>query len=108
MNLTSTNPFAILEQRLHNIEVMLLECKLGGSSTTVEPSYKTIEQAAHFLGRTPNALRVMVSKRQIPFIKKHGKLYFRTNDIIDWLESGSIDAEDNSPEENLAINKKRS
>jgi len=30
----------------------------------------------------------MVSQKEIPYIKKQGKLFFRQSDLIEWLESG--------------------
>lgn len=55
--------------------------------------YKPLQKAAEFLGKTPNAIRVMVCKNQIKHIKKGGKLYFKSSDLIDYLESGRVEKE---------------
>lgn len=57
--------------------------------------YLTCKQAAAFLGKTPNAIRQMVSKEQIKYIKKDTLLYFRNEDLISYLESGNIKDEGN-------------
>lgn len=79
------NPFETLLDRLENIENFL-----KSNPANSEPQYLLIDSAADFISSTPNAIRVMVSKKQIPHIKKQGKLFFLKSDLIDWLESGRI------------------
>lgn len=84
------NPFEIIEQRLRSIEDFLQQ--IHAASLQHIPSaevYLKIDQAAAFLSKTPNALRVMVSKNQVPYIKKHGRLFFRQRDLVEWLEGGN-------------------
>lgn len=89
------NPFEIIEQRLKSIENFLQQIHTGSlqaAPTQVAEAYLKIDQAAAFLSTTPNALRVMVCKSQIAYIKKHGRLFFRQSDLIKWLEAGGIDS----------------
>ncbi|MET4083447.1 hypothetical protein ABIB40_003419 [Pedobacter sp. UYP30] len=82
------NPFSILDSRLRAIEDLLPQIhgeKLNGKASE---AYLKIDKAAEFLSTTPNALRVMVCKNQVPFIKKMGKLFFRQSDLVNWLEGG--------------------
>ena len=51
--------------------------------------YLNAQEASKFLGKTANALRVMVCKHQIKSIKKNNRLYFREADLIEYLESGT-------------------
>lgn len=51
-------------------------------------NYLRCKEAAAFISKTPNALRVMVSKGQIKNMKKGGALYFLETDLIEYLESG--------------------
>jgi hypothetical protein len=55
--------------------------------------YLTTPKAAELLGRSINAIRVMVCKNQIKHIKKGGKLYFSKLDLIEYLESGRVEIE---------------
>ncbi|WP_157766464.1 helix-turn-helix domain-containing protein [Pedobacter ginsengisoli] len=89
------NPFSIIDHRLKVIEDLLQ--RIHGDESHSESKHETylrIEMAAEFLSTTQNALRVMVHKGQINYIKKQGKLFFRRSDLIEWLESGASD--DNS------------
>ena len=51
-------------------------------------NYLNTVEAAAFLSKTPNALRVMLCKNQIKSIKKSGTNYFLESDLIEWMESG--------------------
>ena len=82
------NPFNIIDQRLKNIENFLEQIYGGNQCSMANEVYLKIDKASDFLSTSPNALRVMVHKNQIPFIKKQGKLFFRQKDLIQWLESG--------------------
>lgn len=75
------------------------------SSTTGEKNYLTPNEAGEFLNRSVNAIRVMVCKKQIPYIKKGGKLYFLKSELIDYLESGRVEIEPTNAVD--VLNKKR-
>lgn len=98
------NPFDVIINKLHLIEHTLA---IKQPDPNAIPYLKT-EEAAAFLSTNTNTLRVMACKKQIPHIKKHRKLYFRRSDLVDWLESGSVDASIGAPEDILLLNKKRS
>jgi hypothetical protein len=51
-------------------------------------NYLKTPEAAKFISKTSNALRVMVCKNQIKSIKKGNSLYFLETDLIEYLESG--------------------
>lgn len=80
--------FELIEQRLRSIEYFLQQINAANlQQGQVNDAYLKIDKAAAFLSTTPNALLVMVSKGQVPSIKKQGKLYFRRNDLVEWLET---------------------
>lgn len=56
-------------------------------NSSVTSKYFKINQAAEFLSTTSNAVRLMVSKDQIPYFKKQGKLIFKESQLIKWLEN---------------------
>lgn len=56
--------------------------------------YITCKDAADYLGKTTNALRQLVCKDQIKYIKKGSLLYFRTEDLIQYLEGDNKDEAD--------------
>lgn len=86
------NPFSIIDHRLKVIEDLLQRIHGDELQSNARcETYLKIDKAAEFLSTTPNALRVMVSKNQIPYLKKMGKLFFRQSDLIEWLENGNIE-----------------
>jgi len=101
------NPYEVLFDKLTNIEAVLLNRQPVISAPAEE--YLKIEKAAEFLSTSPNAVRVMANKGQIRYIKKSNKLFFRQSDLIDWLESGSVNPDvQEDLESNLVATKKRS
>ncbi|RYU94342.1 helix-turn-helix domain-containing protein [Emticicia agri] len=50
------------------------------------PEFLTIEQASEFLNLAKPTLYSLVSRREIPFLKRSKKLYFLKEDIINWLK----------------------
>jgi hypothetical protein len=100
------NPYEVLFDKLTSIEAVLLKKQLVNPLQA--EIYLKIDKAADFLSTSPNALRVMASKGQIPHIKKHSKLFFRQSELIEWLESGSVyPDEQDDLETSLVATKKR-
>ena len=48
----------------------------------------TVDQASEFLNLAKQTLYTFTSKRQIPFIKRGKKLYFKKADLESWLNEG--------------------
>jgi excisionase family DNA binding protein len=48
----------------------------------------TVDQASVFLNLAKQTLYTFTSKRQIPFLKKGKKLYFKKSDLEIWLNEG--------------------
>jgi hypothetical protein len=80
-----SNPFQALYLKLENIEKLLLA---NPNTQPTDEEYLTLKKAAELLGKTENALRIMVHKNQINYLKKQGKIYFKRADIYHYLESG--------------------
>lgn len=47
-----------------------------------------IEQCAKFIHKETNTVYQYVSKKQIPFKKKNGSLYFLRSEILEWISNG--------------------
>jgi excisionase family DNA binding protein len=62
------------------------------NDSIVENSKKflTVEETCKFLSIARQTLYAYTSNRQIPFIKKAGKNYFKLDDLENWLNSGKI------------------
>ncbi len=86
------NPFSAIYSRLSRIEELLLDIK---HLPNVEPVtqddstiFLTVAQASILLGIAEKTLYSNISK--IPHLKRHGRLYFRREELIDYLESGRV------------------
>ena len=51
------------------------------------------DEAAAYLGTTPDTLRVWVSKRKVPFVRVGRLVRFRKKDLDQWLEKNFVPAE---------------
>ena len=51
------------------------------------------EEAAEYLGCTPDTLKVWVSKRRVPFVRVGRLVRFRKADLDAWLEDNAVPAE---------------
>jgi hypothetical protein len=78
------------EKELSEILSKILGSTKSTTPEQTETLYLTTPKVAEILGRSVNAIRVMVFKNQLKYIKKGGKLYFDRKDIIDYLESGRV------------------
>jgi len=85
----TNNPFEILEQRLNNIELILIE--LQNKPEQVEKLTDrpvNIKKASEFTGLAVPTIYGKVHRKEIPFIKKDGRLYFSLKQLDEWLKSG--------------------
>lgn len=68
--------------------IIALNKQQPSQNTKAIHNYLNTVEAAAFLSKSPNALRVMLCKKQIKGIKKSGTNYFLESDLVDWMESG--------------------
>ena len=67
--------------------------KILGSTRTTAPQPEadqlfTIQQAADFLTLSVPTLYNLVSRKEIPYMKKGKRLYFSKEELTSWLKSG--------------------
>lgn len=51
------------------------------------PEYFSLEEAARFLHLKPATVYGLIHRRQIPYYKKRGRIYFRPEEISNWLNA---------------------
>lgn len=86
-----TNPFEVIDKRLSNIENLLLDIKHPPASKVLDESkenFLTITEAASFLKISVNTIYSKVSRKELPSMKKNGRLYFSNLDLVNYLKSG--------------------
>jgi excisionase family DNA binding protein len=67
----------------------------------------TLEHACKFLNIARPTMYGMTSRRTIPFMKRGKKVYFRKDDLIEWLNKGRRKTVEELTNESIASLKKR-
>jgi excisionase family DNA binding protein len=76
-----------IEQRITSLEKLLVDF-LNARPSIQEHEFLTVAQAADLLCKSIHTLYGMVSRREIPHIKKGNRLYFNRQELITWLQEG--------------------
>jgi excisionase family DNA binding protein len=50
----------------------------------------TVAEAADYLRTTPNGIRAMVKRRQVPFHRRNGRLLFDRHELDEWVRKGGL------------------
>ena len=76
---------SLLLEKLTTIERLLQEkCNNAKPDTT---QLLTIQQSSEFLTLSVPTIYSLVSKREIPFMKKSKRLYFTQSELTEWIKS---------------------
>lgn len=84
----TNNPFDLITTKLESIENLLLDLKHPLPGNPEAERILNIKEAAGFLGLTVPTLYTKVSKNEIPFMKRSGRLYFSTDELKAYLKAG--------------------
>ena len=85
------NPFESIEERLKNIETLLsnLSLKSGNEDINSEKDeILTIKEAANFLSLSVPTIYGLLSKGELPVMKRSKRCYFSKLDLIEYLKAG--------------------
>jgi excisionase family DNA binding protein len=87
------NPFESIEARLSNIENLLLDLKhapkdIKSELDTAGNELMTVHQCAEFLSLAVPTIYSMVSRGQLPFMKRSKRIYFSRSELMDYLKEG--------------------
>lgn len=86
-----SNPFEVIEQKLSNIESLLLT--INSQPKEVEQTEHpdqllTIQQASEFLRLSVPTLYSKCSKSEIPYMKRSKRLYFSREQLTEYIKEG--------------------
>lgn len=106
-----TNPFEVIEARLNNIETLLLDLKHTSKEQGEQPEKDellTVQDTAKFLSLSVPTVYGLISKGELPVMKRSKRCYFSKIELINYLKQGRKKtlAETATEAENF-INKKR-
>jgi excisionase family DNA binding protein len=87
------NPFMILENRLNQLESILLEIRAHQTSpqqgsTLSTDQLLTVEEASKFLSLAIPTIYTLVQRRILPVCKQGKRLYFSKEELTEWVMQG--------------------
>jgi len=83
------NPFELIDLRLQTVESLLYSIiEKQEASVTEENDILTADQIAKLLSVSLPTVYGYVHFKQIPFMKRRGKLYFSRKEVEEWLKEG--------------------
>lgn len=85
-----SNPFDVIDERLSNIEKLLLEFKNTPRTNTQSEKSEllTVEQAAEFLSLSVPTIYGLISKNEIPVMKPGKRCYFDKTELVAYIKAG--------------------
>ena len=89
------NPFELLDNRLRNIEALLIDLKEErqnlGEMPPEQPKLESplnVPQAAEFLSLAIPTIYGLVQRNEIPYMRRSKRIYFSKEALIEWLQNG--------------------
>ena len=85
------NPFEALETRLNNIEALLLDLKhlpKEQPKQTQQDELLTVQDTAEFLSLSVPTIYGLISKGELPVMKRSKRCYFSKSELMDYLKQG--------------------
>lgn len=86
----TSNPFESLDTRLSNIESLLIDIKHrpAEKSGTTDDDLMTVAQTANYLSLSVATIYGMISRGELPVMKRSKRCYFSKADLIQYLKEG--------------------
>jgi hypothetical protein len=81
-----SNPFEELHAKLDLILEYLQNSKSKQVSTDKE--WGGVAMACEITGYKPQTIYTKAGQKQIPHLKRDGRLWFKRSDLIEWIETG--------------------
>jgi excisionase family DNA binding protein len=85
------NPFEVIEARLNNIQTLLLDLKHNPKEQSQQAETDellTVQDAAKFLSLSVPTVYGLISKGELPVMKRSKRCYFSKVELIDYLKQG--------------------
>lgn len=82
------NASELIEQIAQRTAEIISSKKNDNSTTEEKESFLSIEEAASFLKISIHTIYSKVSRKEIPSMKRNGRLYFSSKDLTEYLKSG--------------------
>jgi excisionase family DNA binding protein len=92
------------KQEIKEIFISCLEAVIPKQKDSPEPPKDRIfflNDAARYLGLSPQTIYTYTHQNRIPFYKRGKKLYFKETELKDWLNQGKMQTVDEKASETL-------
>lgn len=86
-----SNPFDVIDERLSNIETLLLELKNAPKNSVIQSDREellTVEQTAKFLSLSVPTIYGLISKKELPVMKRGKRCYFAKAELVAYIKAG--------------------
>ncbi len=85
-----TNPFQEIIDRLERIEFQLIQhyAKENSQKEDLTDKFLTVPEAAKFLGLAVQTIYGLISRKEIPSMKRQKRVYFSKAQLTKWIEDG--------------------
>jgi hypothetical protein len=85
-----TDPMAPLVDAIASRVIDYMRPLLESSTLALRPRLLTVEQAAVYLARTPNAVRCLLTKDAFPAVKADGRTMLDVRDLDRWIDQNKV------------------
>lgn len=85
------NPFELIETRLNSIESLLHNLNRDNNNLSLQPESDellTVQDAAKFLSLSVPTIYGLISKNEIPVMKRSKRCYFSKIELLNYLKQG--------------------
>jgi excisionase family DNA binding protein len=85
------NPFEVIEARLNTIETLLIDLKHTPKEQGEQPETDellTVQDTAKFLSLSVPTVYTLISKGELPVMKRSKRCYFSKVELINYLKQG--------------------
>ncbi|MCB9033224.1 MAG: helix-turn-helix domain-containing protein [Chitinophagales bacterium] len=85
------NPFDVIDERLERIEnflAILTNQSTNGKSQNDITEFLTVEQTAEFLSLSIPTIYGLISKKELPVMKRGKRCYFDKTELVAYLKAG--------------------
>ena len=85
------NPFEVIEARLNSIETLLLDLKHTSQELGEQPETDellTVQDTAKFLSLSVPTIYTLISRGELPVMKRSKRCYFSKVELINYLKQG--------------------
>lgn len=102
------NPFELIMQKLDKIEIALSNLKIEKEIVNVSYKPMNLKEVASYLSTSTSAIYKLTSSAEIPHYKLSKKLYFKKEEIDEWIYANKVKTkQDIEKEVNEYLSKKR-